>query len=78
MPLTRLYAVRVVRLAWFGTLSGGTSSAQLQDEVVALSQDERQQLLTTAGFSVQITVEDTLAMKADLVIPWQKIRVMRR
>lgn len=59
-------------------ISGGASVEQLQDEVAALSSDERQQLLTSTEFSVSITTEDALAMKADLLIPWQKLRVMRR
>ena len=58
--------------------SGGEASAQLQDEVAALTQDERQQLIASGDFSVPITAEDALAMKADLVFPWKKVRVMRR
>ena len=51
-------------------VSGGSANTQLQDEVAALSADERQQLITSAEFSVEIKAEDALAMKADLMIPW--------
>ncbi len=60
------------------TVSGVAATAQLQDEVSALSRDERKELLASADFSTPITAEDTLAMKADLVIPWRKLGVMRR
>ncbi len=60
------------------TVSGGAASAQLEDEVASLSRAERQKLLASGSFSVQVTANDALAMKADLVIPWQKMRVMRR
>ena len=50
-------------------VSGGAAEAQLQDEVASLSQEERQKLLTSADFSMEISAEDALAMKSDLVIP---------
>ena len=59
-------------------MSKGSTSAQLRDEVSALSQDERQELIASGDFAVPIQAEDALAMKADLVIPWKKVRVMRR
>lgn len=58
-------------------LSGGAASAQLHDEVAALSAEERQKLVDTE-FSVEIKSEDALALKADLMIPWKKMRTMRR
>ena len=58
-------------------LSGGAASAQLHDEVAALSTEERQKLVDTE-FSVEIKSEDALALKADLMIPWKKMRTMRR
>ena len=59
-------------------VSGRSASAQLQDEVAALSTDECQRLVDTAEFSVEITPDDALALKADLMIPWKKMRTMRR
>ena len=60
--------------------SGGHAAEQLADEVKALPQDERKQLLTSGVFSAAtlIPAEDALALKADLLIPWNKLRVMRR
>ena len=59
------------------TVSGGAGALQLEDEVAALSREQRQRLLTSEDFRVEISAEDSLAMKADLVLPWNKI-VMRR
>ena len=61
-------------------ISGGARAAaeQLQHEVSALTNDERQELLTSSEHSAQISAEETLAMKADLVLPWRKLRIMRR
>ena len=58
-------------------VSSGTSPQQLA-EVRVLSSDERQKLLTDAGFSIEIAANKGLAMKADLGIPWNKLRVIRR
>lgn len=54
------------------------SSSQFQAEVKALSQEERQQLLKSAGITIDIPPEQGLAMKADLAIPWNKLRIIRR
>jgi hypothetical protein len=45
--------------------------------MAALTDMERQELLKAAT-PLQISAEETLAMKADLVLPWNKIRIMRR
>ena len=58
-------------------ISGGAPADQLQHEMATLTDAERQELATTAT-PLQVSAEDTLAMKADLVLPWNKIRVMRR
>ena len=58
-------------------VSSGSSPQQLA-EVRVLSSDERQKLLTDAGFSIEIAATKGLAMKADLGIPWNKLRVIRR
>ncbi len=59
-------------------VSGGTSSELLQDEVHALTKEERQALLADGGFGIEIPAEKGLAMKADLAIPWNKLRIFRR
>ena len=46
--------------------------------MAALSIDERQRLINTTEFAVEIKAEDALAMKSDLIIPWSKLRTMRR
>lgn len=53
---------------------GGTSSELLQEEVHALTKEERQKLLNDGGFSLEIPVEKGLAMKVALAIPWNKLR----
>ena len=50
-------------------------------EILTCSQDEREKLIeeirrTEGNFSM--SVEQLVALKADLSIPWSKLRVMRR
>lgn len=49
-------------------ISGGAPDDQLQHEMAALTDMERQELLKAAT-PLQISAEETLAMKADLVLP---------
>ena len=58
-------------------VSGGREAAcqQLDDE---LDKEGRQKLLCSKEFSVALTTEESLAMKTNLVLPWKKLRVMRR
>ena len=61
--------------------SGGEAFLQLQDEVKSCDRDERQALLEelhNGGFKVEVPPEHSQAMKADLTIPWAKLRVIRR
>ena len=58
--------------------SGGDNSAQLASEIKALSKAEREELLLEAQLPVVIPMDQALAMKADLGIPWNKFRVLRR
>ena len=58
--------------------SGGDSSAQLAAEVKALTQTERDDLLQQAQLPVVIPANHALAIKADLGIPWNKLRILRR
>ena len=61
-----------------GSLSMNDTRAQLQAEVKMLSSEERQDLLKSAGITIDIPPEQGLAMKADLAIPWNKLRIIRR
>ena len=59
-------------------VSGGNAIVQLQSEVRCLSRGERQQLLQKADLPVIIPTDNALAMKADLSLSWDKLRVIRR
>ena len=64
-------------------VSGGDDVAQLSGEVQLTSKEDWKSLMdevmTTPGtFKVVVTPEDSIAMKADLQIPWKKLRVMKR
>ena len=59
-------------------VSGGESTVQLRDEVRAMSKEDRRALLLDGGFSIDVPPEYGLAMKADLALPWTKLRVVRR
>lgn len=58
--------------------SGGAKLSQLQDEMKTLSSDERQHLLQDMTFKIEIPALTGLAMKADLSLPWNKMRNMKR
>ena len=58
--------------------SRGESSAQLAAEVRALSREEREKLLLDAKLPIHIPADYALALKADLSIPWNKLRSLRR
>ncbi len=58
--------------------SGGESSSQLQDEVKLLGKEERQKLLTDAGFTIDIPPGHGLSMKVELGMTWYKVRELRR
>ena len=58
--------------------SCGDSTSQLSAEVKALSKTERQDLLQQAQLPISVPASDALAMKADLALPWNKLRVLRR
>ena len=59
-------------------VSGGAAAEQLKYELAVLTEAERRELLGAADCSAEITADETLAMKADLVLPWKKMRIMRR
>lgn len=60
--------------------SGGEEAFQLSREVKACSKEEREAILEELqdGFKVQIPTTHALAMKADLGIPWHKLRAIRK
>ena len=58
--------------------SGGDNTAQLASEIKALSKAEREKLLFEVKLPIIIPTDQALAMKADLGIPWNKLRILRR
>ena len=60
--------------------SGGEQGFQLGDEIKQCSMEEREEILKElqGGFKVRIPTNCALAMKADLGIPWSKLRAIRR
>ena len=59
------------------TISGGDSSSQMQ-EICSLSKGEWQKILKEANLTIDIPPEHGVAMKADLALPWNKLRILRR
>ncbi len=59
-------------------ISGGAPEILLQREIGTLSREERQDLLKKAGVTLEIPAGQGLAMKADLALPWNKLRDVRR
>ena len=60
------------------SISGGDTSAQLQAEIKSLSKEEREAVLREAQLPIHIPPDHALAMKADLALPWAKMRVISR
>lgn len=60
--------------------SGGDQAFQLGKEVKTCSLEERESILEVLqdGVQVQVPTNQALAMKADLGIPWSKLRAIRR
>ena len=48
------------------------------DEIKVLPKEERERLMKEEKFTITIPPEAGLAMKANLNIPWHKLRSMRR
>ena len=63
-------------------VSGCDTTAQLSQEIRSSTIEERSSILdeltSQSGCRVSVSTEESLAMKANLIIPWNKIRVMRR
>ena len=58
--------------------SSSDSDILLQDEIRAMTNEERQQLLHDAGITLEIQPIDELAMKSMLGITWYGLRILRR
>jgi hypothetical protein len=59
-------------------ISGGESSVQLKAELKILGREERNKLLESAQLPIVIPTNHSLAMKADLALPWAKLRIINR
>ena len=57
-------------------IGGEDSSLVLHQELRSLTREQRGKLLLDAGLTIDIPQEQGLAMKADLAIPWNKLRVI--
>ena len=71
---SRSQSLANVRLA----VSAGDDTTQLAHEIHSCSQDERKKVIEEAEGSFCISVEQSVALKADLSIPWSMLRMMRR
>lgn len=61
--------------------SRGADVVQLQQEIKACTSADRDRILSElykGGFKVEVPVHQILGMKADLNIPWSKLREVRR
>ena len=64
-------------------LTAGDNTSQLAHELLAKQREDRERLLdgikkAGGNLLVKVAVQDSLAMKADLNIPWSKLRDIRR
>jgi hypothetical protein len=59
-------------------IGGKGKQRQLVDEMKGLTDGEREELLGIFSTKVSVTADDALALKAGLMIPWTKLRAMRR
>ena len=57
--------------------SSGDAQAQLCLEVKSLSTNDRQDLLKGAGVTTALDATQSLAIKADLSLPWYRLRILR-
>ena len=58
-------------------LSGGESQQQMVDEIRMTSKEEREEIMKELNFIIDVSPEQCLAMKAELCLPWKKLRLMR-
>ena len=60
------------------SISGGDTSTQLRSELRAMSKEEREAIVREAGLPIEIPPDHALALKADLALPWAKMRKISR
>ncbi len=60
------------------SITGGDTGVQLKSELRALTKEQREEVLQSAGLPIQIPPDHALAMKAGLALPWGKMRVISR
>lgn len=68
-----------VRLA----MTAGDTTTQLAHELLSTEREDREKLLediknADGNFLIRVPVQSSLAMKADLNFPWNKLRELRR
>ena len=79
VPTSKASAERVQALHQLrNTICGEDSSSQMQEEICGLSKGEQQKFLKEANLTIDIPPEHGVAMKADLALPWNKLRILRR
>ena len=62
----------------YQVLTSNDISTLLYEEIRSLSKNERSNLLKEAGITLEIPPEQGLAIMADIVLPWNKLRIIRR
>lgn len=59
-------------------LSAGDANTQLIDELKLIPEEEKESIMKQLNFTIYVPPEENLAMKADLCLPWRKLRLMKR
>ena len=59
-------------------LSAESSTVIFETELKSLDRKEKERLLKSAGITKGMTPEQGLALKADLGLPWNRLRMLRR
>ena len=59
-------------------LSAGDANTQLIDELKLIPEEEKESIMKQLNFTIYVSPEKNLAMKADLCLPWRKLRLMKR
>ena len=59
-------------------LSAESSTVIFETELKSLDRKEKERLLKSAGITKGMTPEQGLALKADMGLPWNKLRRLRR
>ena len=50
----------------------------MQSKIKSLNKEEREDLLKEASLPIKIPTEHVLAIKSDLALSWNKLRIVRR